>query len=137
METNLNRRRFLEAGAAAGITFIPSQALRGQGGIAPSDKLTVAYIGCGTEGLLELILSRESLVEQADVLNLLTRRGKTIYWTNPDTGMEYRGQRLELLENKLGDDGYAAMEKLVLARIHEIEAELKVLVEDFKNSGSW
>ena len=37
------------------MTFLTSQALRGQGGVAPSDKLTVAYIGCGTEGLLELM----------------------------------------------------------------------------------
>jgi hypothetical protein len=77
-----------------------------------------------SEGLLELILSRDSLIEQADVLNLLTRRSKTIYWTNPATGVEYRGQRLELLESKLGEDGYAALEKIVLAKIHEIESQL-------------
>ena len=80
--------------------------------------------GVASEGLLELVLSRDSLIEQADVLNLLTRRSKTIYWTNPETGVEYRGQRLELLESKLGEDGYAAMEKLVLAKIHEIEEKL-------------
>jgi RecA/RadA recombinase len=80
--------------------------------------------GVVSEGLLELVMSRDSLVEQADTLNLLTRRGKTIYWTNPENGMEYRGQRLELLENKLGEDGYAAMEKQVLGKIHEIESKL-------------
>jgi hypothetical protein len=80
--------------------------------------------GVASEGLLELVSSRDSLVEQADVLNMLTRRGKTIYWTNPETGVEYRGQRLELLEGKLGEEGYAAMEKQVLAKIHEIERKL-------------
>ncbi len=55
MATEMNRRGFLGAGAAAGLTFIPSHALRGQGGVAPSDKITVAYIGCGTEGHLELM----------------------------------------------------------------------------------
>jgi RecA/RadA recombinase len=80
--------------------------------------------GLASEGLLELISSRDSLIEQADVLNMLTRRGKTIYWTNPETGIEYRGQRLELLEGKLGDEGYAALEKLVLSKIHEIESKL-------------
>jgi recombination protein RecA len=80
--------------------------------------------GMATEGLLELVLSRESLIEQADTLNLLTRRGKTIYWTNPETGTEYRGQRLELLEGKLGDEGYKAMEKIVLGKINEIELKL-------------
>lgn len=80
--------------------------------------------GVASEGLLELVLSRDTLIEQADALNLLDRRGKTIYWKNPETGVEYRGQRLELLEGKLGDDGYAAMEKLVLSKIHEIELKL-------------
>jgi recombination protein RecA len=77
-----------------------------------------------SEGLLELVLSRESLIEQADALNMLTRRGKTIYWTNPDTGIEYRGQRLDLLEGKLGDEGYASMEKLIVAKVNEIESQL-------------
>jgi RecA/RadA recombinase len=80
--------------------------------------------GVVSEGLLELVLSRDSLIEQADALNMLTRRSKTIYWTNPETGIEYRGQRLELLESKLGDEGYAAMEKIILDRIHEIESKL-------------
>jgi hypothetical protein len=55
MALDLNRRNFLGAGAAAGLNFIPSHALRGQGGVAPSDKITVAYVGCGTEGHLELM----------------------------------------------------------------------------------
>jgi RecA/RadA recombinase len=80
--------------------------------------------GVATEGLLELVRSRDTLIEMADTLNMLTRRGKMIYWTNPETGLEYRGQRLELLEGKLGDEGYAAMEKQVLAKIHEIELKL-------------
>jgi len=55
VENEWNRRRFLGAGAAAGLSIIPSHVLAGQGGVAPSDKITVAYVGCGTEGLLEMM----------------------------------------------------------------------------------
>lgn len=53
----LNRRTFLRTSSVAltGITIIPRNVLGGSGNIAPSDKLTVAYIGCGARGLAELI----------------------------------------------------------------------------------
>ena len=54
MENEWNRRKFLGAGAAAGLSIIPSHVLAGQGGVAPSDKITLAYIGCGTQGLREM-----------------------------------------------------------------------------------
>jgi RecA/RadA recombinase len=89
-----------------------------------------------SEGLLELVLSRETLIEQADTLNMLTRKGKTIYWTNPETGIEYRGQRLELLEGKLGEDGYAAMEKIITAKVNEIESQLNAQEAAVQVSGT-
>ena len=53
---NINRRKFLESAAKASIAFtiVPRHVLGGPGYIAPSDKLNLAYIGCGTQGLREM-----------------------------------------------------------------------------------
>ena len=53
---DLNRREFLVP-AAAGLAFsiVPRHVLGGQGYVAPSDKLTIAYIGCGTQGTREML----------------------------------------------------------------------------------
>jgi len=55
--SNLTRRRFLEtaATAAIGFTIVPRHVLGGKNYIAPSDKITLAYIGCGTQGIRELL----------------------------------------------------------------------------------
>jgi hypothetical protein len=51
-----NRRKFLGAAAgAAAFSFIPSQVLGGPANVPPSDKITLAYIGTGTQGLRELL----------------------------------------------------------------------------------
>ena len=52
----INRRKFLGSAAAASlaITVVPRQVLGGPGYVAPSDKLTIGYIGCGTQGLREM-----------------------------------------------------------------------------------
>ena len=52
----LNRREFLGSAAAASIalTVVPRQVIGGPGYIAPSDKLTIGYIGCGTQGIREM-----------------------------------------------------------------------------------
>src|SRR5580765_1347255 len=54
---NIGRRRFLEAAAttAIGFTILPRHVLGGKNHIAPSDKITLAYIGCGTQGIRELL----------------------------------------------------------------------------------
>jgi hypothetical protein len=54
--TGLSRRKFIAAGgaAAAAFTIVPRHALGGAGFVAPSEKITVAYIGCGTQGLREM-----------------------------------------------------------------------------------
>jgi predicted dehydrogenase len=50
-----DRREFLGAAAgAAAFTIVPRHVLGGQGGVAPSDKITLAYIGTGTQGLREM-----------------------------------------------------------------------------------
>lgn len=52
----MNRRKFIGSAVAtaATITVVPRHVLGGKGFIAPSDKLTVANIGCGTQGLREM-----------------------------------------------------------------------------------
>lgn len=53
---NIPRREFINttATATAGLIILPRNVLGGKGHIAPSDKLNIAYIGCGTQGLREM-----------------------------------------------------------------------------------
>jgi hypothetical protein len=51
----MNRRKFIgTAAASACFTIIPRHVLGGAGIVAPSDKITLAHIGTGTEGLHEM-----------------------------------------------------------------------------------
>jgi hypothetical protein len=51
----INRREFLDSAAASlAFTLVPRHVLGGPGYVAPSDKITLAYIGCGTQGLREM-----------------------------------------------------------------------------------
>ncbi len=52
----LNRREFISSAAAALTTFsiVPSYVIAGTGHVPPSDQLTIANIGCGTQGLREM-----------------------------------------------------------------------------------
>ena len=52
----INRREFLGSAAAASLalTVVPRNVLGGPGFVPPSDKLTLGYIGCGTQGLREM-----------------------------------------------------------------------------------
>ncbi|MDH4240770.1 MAG: Gfo/Idh/MocA family oxidoreductase [Phycisphaerae bacterium] len=62
---NLNRREFLGSAAVSSIAFavVPRHVLGGPGYVAPSDKVTVANIGCGTQGLREM----PGMLENRDV----------------------------------------------------------------------
>jgi len=53
---NMNRRELLGSVAASSIAFtvVPRHVLGGANRVAPSDKITVANIGCGTQGLREM-----------------------------------------------------------------------------------
>jgi hypothetical protein len=56
MMSEQNRRQFLGAAAAtAAFTIVPRHVLGGPGVVAPSDKITLAYIGVGTQGLREML----------------------------------------------------------------------------------
>jgi len=53
----IGRRKFVQvtAATALGFTILPRHVLGGKDYIAPSDKITLAYIGCGTQGIRELL----------------------------------------------------------------------------------
>src|SRR5260370_40550528 len=56
MTSDQNRRKFLgTAAATAAFTIVPRHVLGGPGVVAPSDKITLAYIGVGTQGVRELL----------------------------------------------------------------------------------
>ena len=55
MAPDQSRRKFLGAAAgAAAFTIVPRHVLGGPGVVAPSDKITMAVIGTGTQGLREM-----------------------------------------------------------------------------------
>jgi hypothetical protein len=55
-QKNINRRDFLAPAAGSlAFTLVPRHVLGGQGFVAPSDKITLAYVGCGTQGLSEML----------------------------------------------------------------------------------
>lgn len=55
--SHIGRRKFVKdtATAAIGFTIIPRYVLGGKNFVAPSDKITLAYIGLGTQGIRELL----------------------------------------------------------------------------------
>lgn len=61
---SVSRRAFLENGAAsAGVTLVARHVLGGPRHVPPSDKINVAYVGVGTQGIRQLMpaLQREDL----------------------------------------------------------------------------
>ena len=52
----LNRRKFIGtmASAGLGLTIVPRHVLGGVNRVAPSDKINLAYIGVGSQGLREI-----------------------------------------------------------------------------------
>lgn len=61
VSAKLSRRRFLvDAGlAGAAVTIVPRHVLGGVKYVAPSERINVAYIGCGTQGLRQLMPALE------------------------------------------------------------------------------
>src|ERR1041385_6097740 len=53
----LSRRQFIGSAATASLAFtiVPRQVLGGPGFVTPSDQLTLGYIGCGTQGMREMV----------------------------------------------------------------------------------
>ena len=52
----ISRRQFIASTATASLAFsiVPRHVLGGPGIVAPSDQLTLGYIGCGTQGMREM-----------------------------------------------------------------------------------
>ena len=61
----MTRRKFINTtvATAASISIVPRHVMGGSGYIPPSDKITIANIGCGTQGLREMT----RLVENPEV----------------------------------------------------------------------
>lgn len=57
MTPHMNRRKFLgcTAAATAALNLAPRHVLGGAGFVAPNDKIHFGYIGCGTQGLREMM----------------------------------------------------------------------------------
>jgi hypothetical protein len=55
--SHMTRRKFVELTAvtAAAFTIVPRHVLGGKNYVSPSDKITLAYIGVGTQGIRELL----------------------------------------------------------------------------------
>src|SRR5579863_1238573 len=55
--SKLDRRKFVEVvgKSALAFTIVPRHVLGGKNFVAPSDKITLAYIGVGTQGIRELL----------------------------------------------------------------------------------
>ncbi|UCC97522.1 MAG: Gfo/Idh/MocA family oxidoreductase [Phycisphaerales bacterium] len=64
-EKIMNRRELLGSAAASSVAFtmVPAHVLAGPGRVAPSSRVTVANIGCGTQGLREM----PGMLENPDV----------------------------------------------------------------------
>jgi hypothetical protein len=56
-KSQISRRKFVEltSSAAVAFTILPRHVLGGKNYVAPSDKITLAYIGIGTQGIRELL----------------------------------------------------------------------------------
>lgn len=55
--SQISRRKFVEYAATSALAFtiVPRHVLGGKNYVAPSDKITLAYIGVGTEGIREML----------------------------------------------------------------------------------
>jgi len=56
-DSQMDRRKFVGLAASTALAFsiVPRHVLGGKNFVAPSDKITLAYIGVGTQGVRELL----------------------------------------------------------------------------------
>lgn len=95
-DSAISRRQLLKSGlsAWAGVTLVPRHVLGGQGYIAPSDKLNIAMIGTGGQGLrnLKSILPFEDV--QVIALADVTEKADYSQWYFKDPGGREPGLQL-------------------------------------------
>jgi hypothetical protein len=80
----ISRRKFVGSAAVAslGFTIVPRHVIGGKNFIPPSDKLTIAYIGCGTQGLSEMAdLIANPKVQIVTVCDPNKKSTDYIYWS--------------------------------------------------------
>ncbi len=86
MQSEINRRRFMGSALASGVaTIVPRHVLGGAGYVAPSDKITLAHIGMGTQGFRELgSLLAEPQIQIVAVCDPNTDSNDYIEWSRHD-----------------------------------------------------
>jgi predicted dehydrogenase len=90
----LGRRRFLRAGAAlAAVSLVPRHVLGGAGQVAPSDRLNVAIIGTGGQGVTNLKI----FMDHPDV-NVTAICDVAEFWDNTHLYYRHHGGRGPALE---------------------------------------
>ncbi|MBN1999319.1 Gfo/Idh/MocA family oxidoreductase [candidate division KSB1 bacterium] len=101
----MNRRKFLEATAvgSAVFTIVPRHVLGGPGYVAPSDKIVMAHIGCGTQGMREMVsgLVRDERIQIAAVCDPVENSTNYLDWSK----YGIRDSIRELLEEPDYDEG--------------------------------
>ncbi|MEX1239910.1 MAG: Gfo/Idh/MocA family oxidoreductase [Cyclobacteriaceae bacterium] len=98
----ISRRKFVSAAAVAslGFSIVPRHVLGGKSFIPPSDKLTIGYIGCGTQGLSEMAdLIQNPKIRIVAVCDPNKRSADYIYWSQ-------HGLRNKIRKT-LGDESWA------------------------------
>jgi hypothetical protein len=81
-QTRLSRREFLvRSGVAAAVTIVPRHVLGGAGQVAPSEKLTLAGIGVGGQGLQDMVeFQRLPQVQVVAVCDVNREGGGYLSW---------------------------------------------------------
>ena len=80
----ITRRKFVSSAAVAslGFTIVPRYVIGGKNFVPPSDKLTIGYIGCGTQGLSEMAeLIANPKVQIVTVCDPNKKSTDYIYWS--------------------------------------------------------
>lgn len=107
---NLSRRQFLEAGLATAValTVVPRHVLGGSGFIAPSDQITLGFIGTGRQSrdLFDSFAERAKIIAACDVdsrkLDYFKTKAELVYEKagSPMKGFKTYADFRELLANK-------------------------------------
>jgi predicted dehydrogenase len=104
MSPEVNRREFLSgAAAAAAVTIVPRRVLGGSGFVAPSDKITLACVGFGTQAIREIgsILASPE-VEVVAVCDVEKDGVNYLEWNKN----EIRGTIRRLIDNPAWREGF-------------------------------
>jgi predicted dehydrogenase len=92
MASQINRRQFLgSAVASSAFTIVPRHVLGGSGYVAPSEKITLAHIGMGTQGFNELgSLLAEPQIQIVAVCDPNTNSSDYVEWGKHSTRSRIR-----------------------------------------------